>query len=206
MTEIDNTILPTPFHKILMDQLEEFINKGQSVFKEWKNKPPHILGLIVSFAVALELVITNQLFHGWGGTRLFISLLINRFILILGATALMVLLTHRTAGLFGKKGKRLVAFTLLTLSLLPFLLYLPISFLVWSMGGSEGLAGILLLVFILKVLADWRSALQLTYRLTPLQSILVLSAAGSLVYIIMIAIFLIGSLTIVARILSLIPS
>lgn len=169
------------------------INNAKRQLQFWRSHPPHALGLLITFLVAAEVTVALRFTSGRGAGRSLFSEIAGQWVLISAASAYVAFTAHRIGALFSKKGSRLATWTLLNLSTLPLLLFLPgiLAIRALDLPGIITLAWGLVLVA--KVLSQWREAVQISYRLTLLQSYLIGLALGGLLYVLISLAFLFGA-------------
>jgi hypothetical protein len=180
----------------------EFLNNTRASIEEWRKDPPHTLGLGILVATAFELVLAQRLFHGIGLSRSALPQFMNTLVFLAVLEVGFLLVCHRMASLFGKKGSWFTSLTFFHLGLAPLLLFLPLTLILWSAGVSAGIRLVVLLILVGKVLSNWKEVVQSTYKLTPLQITAVSGVLIAAAYVIVIASAMLSSLGLLADLLS----
>lgn len=163
----------------LLQFLERLIANRRRQWQLWGEKPPYILALVLLLTVSLEITLSQRLLHNLGGGIGLIQQLYGTIFLILLCETFFVYAASRGAQMVGKEGSFLAAMTYLNLSLTPFLLILPMTVLTWVTGDSTLHMVRLLLIVALsfKVISLWKQSIEHVFKLTAVQSGLVLYAA-----------------------------
>ena len=163
------------------------INRRRQQLQDWEAHPPHALGWGIFGLVVLELVLVRRFSYGLGlHPRIFAQLIGTGFLILL-LEGLFAKITLEVGGFFHKKGNWKTTWTFLNLSLLPFLLYLPLALLA-SLGGGHHIGRtVFLFLLFLKVLDNWKEAIQISNELNRLQSLLVLGITLSMLVFLFLA-------------------
>lgn len=160
-------------------ELEFFFINRKRQWQLWLSQPPFVLAAAVFGVVVFELFVARLLTSPaprieWPG-RFFATA--AAIFVVQGA---LVLIASQIGDLFDKKGSPLVALTLLSVGLVPLLLFLPATVAIRMAGGSPALSMLVLILLVARVLSFWREALEATFKFSRFQSAAVLYSAFSL--------------------------
>lgn len=172
----------------LFDVFERYLTNRKLALQSWVKNPPHALGWGIFLLVALELVAGNRLLKQTGigsdAVRQFIAL--GGTILIV--EFLLAVVAAQAAEIFKTTGATFNLITLFNIGLSPLLLLLPVTLLTWLSGAAEGARFFLVILFLVKVVGNWRESLELVYKFTRMQSALVLYAASAIgIFVLLLA-------------------
>jgi hypothetical protein len=188
---------PKPETTHLLDQVRDFFLKRRHQLQDWDSNPPHGFGFAVLFLVAMKLTLCNKLMAQTGLTLSFLSQTCGVAVGLLLLELVLANIAKQIGRLYHKKGRILTTLTLFNLSLLPLLLVLPVSLLIYFSGHLQGLGFIITLLLCLKVLGNWREALEISYEFSNSLSLLAIVVTGmgmGLLLIVIINLSLVGLL------------
>jgi hypothetical protein len=183
----------------LIEDFERLLVNRKWSWARWTQKPPQGLALIILVAVALELTVSSRLLSGngvsfslmggFGGTLLIVTLI------ELG----MALIATQAAEIFGSKGRSGHVLTFFNLSLTPLLLVLPVTVVTYISGRLAVIRLMLYFLLVVKVLSNWREAIELVYKFTKMQSAIVMYVASGIACVTLVAM---AYITLINRVVS----
>jgi len=152
------------------ETLISYITQKRIQLQDWESDPPHPAGWAVFFLVVLEFVMARFLFHQIGFGMRFVGQVLGMGFLLILIQGVFIKISREVASFCGKKGNWKTAWTSLNLGLSPLLLFLPITLLA-TFAGGVGLIRLLLFFFlVIKVLSNWRLALEVNYEFNRFQA------------------------------------
>lgn len=187
-----------------LELLERLLTNRRRQWQLWMENPPHFLGICLLLTVALELAVSVRLFHNQGAGPAFIGQFLGALSLLLLGEVLVLLIASKGGEFVGKKGNFFHGMTFLNLSLTPLLLYLPITLACWLVGGETlpTLRGLALFMLTLKVLSNWKEAVEATYKLSKVQSAIVMYVVFGLTAFVIVLFMYVAFINTVAGVLS----
>ncbi len=188
---------PTSRPASFSEKFERLLTNRAWVWPRWTERPPHGLGLGILFVVCAEFALTSHLLRmenlSWYVVRdTGIAALILAF--IEGALALI---TTQAATVFEKQGSTRTLMTFFNLSLVPLLAYLPVTLVLVMSGANPTYRLIFLCVFVVQVLLRWQEAIELIYKLSKTQTMILLYILSAVTFVTLLIgsyIFLFGKL------------
>lgn len=160
----------------LLQFFERLLTNRRRQWQIWGEKPPYLLGLVVLLTVSLEVTLGRRLMDNIGGGEGLLQQLYGTVLFFLIFELLFMYTASKVASTLGKEGIFLAGMTYLNLSLTPFLVLLPITMLTWAIADDMAatLRFILIIALVFKVMALWKQSIEHVYKLTSIQSAIVI--------------------------------
>lgn len=162
----------------LIDDVERLLTNRRVLWQARAAHPPHLLGWTILALAAIETGLTRAFFQGMGWGPAVLQTIGKTFFLFLIPEIVLVSLTSQAGLLFNKKGSAGTLFAFFNTSWTPFLLYLPLN-LLFIKVEQPIIQSLIVFVLFVKVLSNWREAMEIVYKFSKAQSaIAVYVAAG----------------------------
>ncbi len=170
----------------LWEEFEKLLSNKKAALKNWARVPPHRLGWTIFFLVVFELTLGSRMLRQRGlDLSIFGQFTAYAVMLLLIAMTLAVI-AAQAAEIFKAHGQTTHLITFFNLGLAPLLLLLPVTLISWTSQAGAGVRLFLIILLIMKVVGNWRDALELTYKFTKMQSAIVLYAASSVGFVLLL--------------------
>lgn len=170
----------------IIDELERLIAKRKWIWSRWTQKPPQLLAIAVLFAVALELTLSARLVENGGVSMTLLKGFGETLLIVAGVELGLAIITAQAAEIFGKSGKTGALLTFFNLSLTPLLLILPVTVVTYISGRLAAIRLLLYFILLVKVLGNWRDAMELVYKFSKMQSAIVMYVGSAVAFILLI--------------------
>jgi len=166
-----------------------YIKDRRKQLQDWEAAPPHSFGWMIFGMLVLELTLSRRLFFQLGIGVPALSQAMGTALLLILVQGLLTKAAADASLYFHKKGSWKTMFTFLNIGLFPMLLFLPLTLAGWAMGWGGAFRLVLFLLLALKVFANWRETLEITYEFNKLQSVIILYVTTGILVFGMVALF-----------------
>lgn len=169
----------------LMEEAERFLTNRKATVLRWVKTPPTRLAVAVFFLVVTELSLGTLLMGGKGLFRAFVPQFFVFATLILLVEILLAAIAAQAAEIFKTTGSTGHLLTFFNVGLTPLLLLLPVTMLTWTSRAGVGARMFLMALLLVKVVGNWRESLELVYKFSKMQSAIVMYAASSVAFLLL---------------------
>lgn len=170
----------------LWEELERLLTNRKVALKQWARVPPHGLGWLIFALVVVELTIGSRLVSQRGIDSSIIGQLCGVALGIMLIAMTMAVIASQAAEIFKTHGSTTHLITFFNLGLTPLLLLLPVTLVGWTSQAGDAVRLFLIILLLVKVVGNWRAALELVYKFTRMQSAIVLYASSSICFVVLL--------------------
>lgn len=155
------------------DDVVRFILNPRRQLQDWDSNPPIFVALGIFALVTAELTLIKHLFNKQGIHFADFNSLIQTAIPLFISILIFGYISKTFAGFFNRKGHFRTAVFLMMVCLLPFLLSLPVSVVIYLSGQDHSAITLINILLALQVLVYWRETIEVTFELSKWQSLAV---------------------------------